>query len=272
MRGRPARPPTCSSFARNPTASEQVVTRMTTTPQESPTLAVRGVEQALRRGAGPGRRLARPAARVGARPGRGERRRQVDADQGDDRRVPARRGRGALRAGEPVQLRLAARRAAGRASRRSTRRSTSRRSCRVARNLFLGREPQPPRLDRPAPDEPEAQTDPRALRHRRRRPAPARRARSRRPADGRARPGRLHRRPRRHHGRADVVARAARGRARCSRWSRCSRSRASPSSTSRHKLDEVFRGLRHGHRAARRPARLHRTDRGARHRGAARSR
>ena len=135
----------------------------------------------------------------------------------------------------------------------------------VARNLFLGREPRNRfglidfgRMHR------EAARAPGRLRHRGRRPPAAARARPRRPADGRDRPGGVHRRPGGHHGRADLVAGAARGRAALRGDRRAPRPAASPCSTSRHRLDEVFRlchrvtVLRDGrlvaHRRRRRPS------------------
>ena len=102
----------------------------------------------------------------------------------------------------------------------------------VASNLFLGREPsQPARPDRLPPDAPGRAGDAGPLRHHRRRPAPARRARPRRAADGRGRPGAVDRRPRRHHGRTDLVAGAARGRPARRTWSTCCAASRSPSST-----------------------------------------
>ena len=96
-----------------------------------------------------------------------------------------------------------------------------------------------------------------ALRHRRRRPPPARRARPGHPADGRHRPGRLDRGPRRDHGRADLVARAARGRAAARRSSTLLKESGVASSTSRTSSTRSSR-LRHDHRAARRQAGLDR--------------
>ena len=112
----------------------------------------------------------------------------------------------------------------------------------VAGNLFLGREPrQPVRPHRLPPHAPRRAGDPGAVRNHRRRPAPARRARPRRAADDRGRPGAVHRRPGGHHGRADLVAGASRGRPARSESSTCCAARQVAVLYVTHKLDEVFR-------------------------------
>ena len=172
-------------------------------------------------------------AGAGARPRRRERRRQVDPDQGPHRRPPAGPGRDRL----PRRSRSRSR---GRSTPRRPGISTIYQEVNlvpllsVARNLFLGHEPTNrlglidfERMHR------EAAVDPGPVRHRCRRPAAAARARPRRPADGRHRAGDRRRSPRRDHGRAHIVARAARGRTTASRSSISSGATASRSSTSR---------------------------------------
>ena len=177
----------------------------------------------------------------GARPGRRERRRQVDPDQGHHRRPPA---------GRAARSRTAANRCLRRPLRRPGRRD---------QHDLPGGQPGPADERRPEPvPRPRAgqrasgsstsarcTARPRAslapLRHRRRRPAPARRPRPRRAADGRHRPGGLRRSPGRHHGRADLVARAARGRAPAATVIDLLRRDGVAVLYVTHRLDEVFR-------------------------------
>ena len=127
----------------------------------------------------------RVRARRGARAGRRERRRQVDADQGAHRRLPARRRRGAVprRAGA---LRPAARRPARRHLHDLPGGQPRPADERGAQPLPRPRAAHPVRADRRRADEPRGRRDRSRLRHRRRRHPAAALARPRRAADGRA--------------------------------------------------------------------------------------
>ena len=125
----------------------------------------------------------------------------------------------------------------------------------VARNLFLGREPtnrlgliDTARMHREASELLAGYGISRG------RPPAAARARPGRPADGRDRPGGVDLRPGRHHGRADLVAGAARGRA-AVRGGRPAAGPAGGRALRHPQARRGVQGLPAGDRPARRPAR-----------------
>ena len=190
---------------RRPSASGQP----TMTSEQRPLLSMRGDGQEVRRHPGADRRLARGAAGRGACADRPERRRQVDHDQDPDRRLRQGRRRGHLRR-PAVRRRLAA---GGAASRDQHDLPGDQ-----PRPLPLGdREHLPrPRASplRPArlgPHAPRGCRGPAPLRRHGRRAPAADELQHRHPADGGDRARRLVQGQAGDHGRADQLARRARG-------------------------------------------------------------
>ena len=168
--------------------------------------------QALRRRPGARRRVHGRRAGRGQGPRRRERRRQVHAHQDHDRRLPAGRRRASLpRGARPV--RPSARCPGGWHQHDLPGDQPRPAPERGEEPLPRPRADEPPRAHRLPADERRCPQDPGALRRRHRRPAPAPGAERRHPADGGRRSCHERAAPRGDHGRADLVTRAAGGRA-----------------------------------------------------------